>query len=157
MLNISSLKKGIKFILDKNHFSHTCILKKLLQEKNDIVELSNRAYNKKSNYEVLLNESEFILKHVVEGKKKIHEELFNIKKKFSMGYLQDDVSYSHQLARLNSQLRELDIIKKDLDKIIWEIKCKSEDILLSIDKIMFDNTIMIDMVLKNFDKLSKIT
>jgi len=157
LLNIADLKKGIYHILDKNHFSHTYTLKRLLEEKNDIVQLSNDSYTKKSEYETSLEESKILLKNLNNKEKKLKHSLAQIKNKFSSGNnLNYDINYSHQLSQIENEIRNIEKVKSELIDIILELRLKSENAMLNVDKIMFDNTVMIDLVLKNFEKLGEI-
>jgi hypothetical protein len=157
LLNIQDLKKGIYHILDKNHFSHTYTLKRLLEEKNDIVQLSNDSYTKKSEYESSLEDSKILLKNLNDKEKKLKYSLTQIKNKFSSGNnLNYDINYSHQLSQIENEIRNIEKIRTELVDIILELRLKSENAMLNVDKIMFDNTVMIDLVLKNFSKLGEI-
>jgi hypothetical protein len=45
------------------------------------------------------------------------------------------------------------MLKADITKNILILREKKENTVLSIDKIMFDNTVMLDSIFKNFSKL----
>ena len=54
------------------------------------------------------------------------------------------------------RLEQLQNVKKAITKYLVKLHTQNTNILLSVDKIMFDNTIMIDNVIKNFEELDKI-
>ena len=160
LVNIDSVRKGIYHILDKNQFTHTKTLQKLLDERNDIVKFSDNSYAKKVEYEKYLDESMSMLSITNTSEKAVLEEIYDINEKYkdpSMNRLHDDVDHSHQISILEKKLREVQKTKEDIVKMIFDIKIKREDTMLTVDKIMFDNSVMLDAVLRNMVKLGKIS
>ena len=47
-------------------------------------------------------------------------------------------------------------IKQDIMRNIIKIKMVTENITLKFDQICFDNTVMLNTIVKNFDQISKI-
>ena len=58
--------------------------------------------------------------------------------------------------KYNKDLKEIQKTKEDIIKTIFKLKTKREDIMLNVDKIMFDNNVMTECVLRNFNDLKKI-
>lgn len=157
LMNMSTIKKGLYHILDKNHFTHTKTLEKLLIEKNDVMTMSDNAYSKKIEYETHLKDANDMLKTINKSERSLLNKIREANGSSSAGgSLNNDIERSHVLAKLNTDLDEVQRTKNDIIKTIFELKAKRENAMLNVDKIMFDNTVMIDCVLRNFSKLGEI-
>jgi len=159
LLNMGTIRKGLYHVLDKNHFTHGRTFQRLLEEKNTIIEFSDKAYAKKVEYEKYINESGDMLTAINKSEKNILEQIYELNEKYnnpSLKRLHNDIEKSHQLSELNNELTKIQKIKEDIVKTIFELTTKREDIMLTVDKIMFDNNVMVECVLRNFSDLGKI-
>lgn len=159
LLNMNTIRNGLYHILDKNHFRHTRTLQKLLEEKSDIMEFSDGAYAKKVEYEKHLKESNDMLDVINKSERNLLSQIHKSNEKYNdpgMKGLRTDIERSHELANLNKELRDIQKIKEDIVKTIFELKTKREDMMLKVDKIMFDNNVMVECVLRNFTELGKL-
>ena len=156
LLNMSTIRKGLYHILDKNHFTHTRTLKKLL-EKSNIIKLSDNVYAKKQEYEKHLQDASDMLKSINKSEKKILSQLYNLNEKHdNQKGLYSDIEHSHSISRINNELSGVQKTKEEIVKTMFELKTKKEDIMLKVDKIMFDNNVMVECVIRNFEELSKL-
>jgi cytochrome b involved in lipid metabolism len=64
-----------------------------------------------------------------------------------------DVERFAEISSIREELKKIDMLKADITKNILILREKKENTVLSIDKIMFDNTVMLDSIFKNFSKL----
>lgn len=159
LLNMGTIRKGLYHILDKNHFTHSRTLQRLLEEKSNIVEFSDNAYAKKVKYEKHLKDASDMLDALNKSEKNIIGQIYEINEKYNnhgLKGLHNDIEKSHQVSKLNSELNDIQKIKEDLVKTIFELKAKREDTMLTVDKIMFDNSVMLECVLRNFKDLGSI-
>ena len=154
VINIKSIQKGLYHILDKNHFKHTETLQQLLEDKIKIMSFSDTLYKKKVEYNNYIKDSEIILQTINESEQRILIKINNHNKNKVDGGLSDDIQSSHTISLYNSELKDVLKIKEDMIKTIIELKNKKEDIILKVDKIMFDNNVMIECVIRNFSDLS---
>jgi len=158
--NIETVRKGIYKVLDKNQLTHTRMLQRFLDEKNDIMISSEKAYNKKEEYTTYLIEFEQLLSVINVSEEKINFKIHEINEKYStigIKGLHTDIEKSHQINKLETELNKISIIKQDITNNIDELIIKREDTLLTIDKIMFNTQIMLYEIIKNFRQLSAIT
>jgi hypothetical protein len=156
ILNMSTIRKGLYHILDKNHFSHSRTLHRLLNEKNAMIQFSDDAYSKKVEYEIYIKESKEMLYAINKSEKVVLEKMYDIKEKYNnprLKGLHNDIDKSHQLSKLNTDLSEIQKIKEEVVKTIFDLKTKREDTMLTVDKIMFDNNVMVECVIRNFREL----
>ena len=159
MLNMGTIRKGLYHIMDKNHFTHGRTLQRLLDEKSTIIKFSDNAYSKKVEYEKYLKESSDMLIAINKSEKNILKNIYDINSKYNnqdLKGLHNDIDKSHQLSKLNQELAKIHNIKEDIIKTIFELKTKREDTMLTVDKIMFDNNVMVECVLRNFKDLGSI-
>jgi hypothetical protein len=160
LLNMTTVRKSLYHILDKNQFTHTKTFQKLLEEKNDIANVSQSAYLKKQSYEKYIKEYEEMLDVINTSEKSTLEKIHEINQRYndlSAKGLHDDIEKSHHISKHTKDLSEIEKIKQDIVKSIFQLKNKREDIMLNVDKIMFDNNVMIECVIRNFIELGKIS
>jgi len=74
----------------------------------------------------------------------------------SLQGLHSDISISHKKAKLEVELEKIRRIKKEIMENIQQLRIRKENTLLSVDKIMFDNTVMFDCMMKNFSRLNNL-
>lgn len=156
MLNMGTIRKGLYHILDKNHFTHSRTLQRLLDEKSTMVEFSDNAYSKKVEYEKYLKEATEMLAAINKSEKSVLEQIYELNEKYNnqgLKGLHNDIEKSHQLSKLNTELTEIQKVKEEVVKTIFDLKTKREDTMLTVDKIMFDNNVMVECVLRNFRDL----
>jgi hypothetical protein len=157
--NMKILRKGIYNILDKNHIAHTRILKKLLEEKGDFMEYSDIAYTNKIKYEKYIQESNQMLEVITNSEKTTIEQLYEINQQYNdngLKGLHNDIEKSRINSSLNKELANIKKIKEDVVKNLLLLKTKRDDTMLRVDKIMFDNSVMLDAVFRNFLSLGEI-
>jgi hypothetical protein len=156
MINIKTIRKEIYHILDKNQFTHTRTLQKLIEGKNTIKTFSNNACKSKIEHNKHLEESYDLLETINKSEKNQINKLYELNHKYNSEQktsLASDIEKSHGKAIIEEDLKNIQTIKKNLVKTIFELKTKRETEMLIVDRIMFDNSVMIDCVLKNFEKL----
>ena len=159
IINISTIKKGLYHILEKNYYTHNQIFQKLLNDKQDILSYSDYAYKKQREYQIHLTDSTQMLESINTSEKVTLQKIFNANKEYNnkeIKGLNNDIEKSHLLNNLNKELYEIQKIKEDIVKTIFELKTKTDNIIINMDKIMFDNNVMIEAVLRNFRDLKKI-
>jgi hypothetical protein len=159
ILNMGTIRKGLYHILDKNHYTHSRTLQRLLDEKTAIIEFSDNAYAKKVEYEKYLKEATDMLGIINKSEKNILEQIYELNERYNddgLKGLHNDIEKSHQLSKLDHELKNIQKIKEDIVKTIFDLKTKREDTMLTVDKIMFDNNVMVECVLRNFAVLGKI-
>jgi hypothetical protein len=152
VLNMKTVREGIYHILNKNYFTHVKTLQRLLQEKNDIMGISENVYIKKENYEKYLQESDKMLENIINSEKDKIEQLYKLNETYNnsgIKGLHSDIENSHQRTHLNNELENIQKIKEEIVKTMFDLKTKKDDTILTIDKIMFDNSVMLDAILRN--------
>ena len=160
MLNIKTIREGLYHILDKNHFTHTNTLQKLLEEKSEIISFSERALNKKLEYEEYLKEATKMLERIKRTEKSNLSKIYEHNEKYkdpnmSRG-IHNDIERTKGVSILEKELNDIVKIKEDIVNTLFELKTKRDNTMLTVDKIMFDNNVMLECVIRNFQRLGEI-
>lgn len=158
-LNMDTIKKGLYHILDKNQINHTKTLTKLLEEKKDTMELSEKAYQKKQEYDNHIEELQKMLDIMTESGKDIISRIDEEENRYhnpGLKGLHKDIEKSRKIGQLNTELDKINRIKQEIVTTMFKLQTKKENTILEIDKIMFDNTVMLESILKNFADLGKL-
>lgn len=159
-VDVKTVREGIYRVLDKNQGKHIQKMQKMLEKKNTLVTFSDVVLTKKAQYSKYLANLEEMLADLARAEKKNVEKLMEIEDKYSgeasLKSMHSDIEKTHQIAKYENELSRINGIKQELIRNILIVKTKHENLSLQVDNIMFDNIIMIDAILKNFVKLSKI-
>ena len=159
-VDIKTVRDGVCRVLDKNQNKHIRNIQRMLNQKNKLLLFSEIVKEKKAKYSKAIERLEKLLADLAIAEKKNMERLIDAEEKFSgdSSYkgLNIDIERADQISKFEAELSRINSIKQDLIRNILMTRSKRENLSLSVDNIVFDNIIMIDAVLKNFVKLSKI-
>ena len=67
-----------------------------------------------------------------------------------------DIQNSHIIYQLDKKIQQNNELKDELIQDILETRKAQNNITLEIDKILFDNSIMLNEIIKNFNSILKI-
>jgi hypothetical protein len=159
-VDVKTVREGVYNVLNKNQSKHIRNLQKMLEQKNDLTAFSEIVLQKKTKYANYLSRLESLLADLGNSEKKTIEKLMEIEEKYnneaSLKGLHNDIERTHQTAKYETELNKINSVKQELIRNILVIKAKHEDLSLKVDKIVFDNTVMIDAIIKNFVLLSEL-
>ena len=153
VLELSQVKKGIEKILDKNHNLHVHNLQNLIDNKESLVSYINSAATKKNNYSEYVVEFSNLLNRLSINEQDLLKKYKLINSQRSQT-LYKDIEYSHKKNKITTEIKTLQRIKSELIQNIINLQNESNNISLTIDKILFDNTVLMDRVFKNLNMLS---
>lgn len=145
--DLLSVLDSIYDILQKNQNAQSSIFMKLLEQKKDIISYTIKNHEKINNYSNLLLDLKNMFVKILEKENTLSQEYYKIEDITSMR----DIDKSLKRNYLQKQIEELTNTKNDIVKNLSDIKEKKENTIINIDNIMFDNTVMLDRVIKNFD------
>ena len=155
--DVHKVKNGIYKVLNSNQDKNSKILQKILEEKNNIAIYSDIISKKKKQIDEYINNLEILLEKINNKEGEIIKNITEINKKdkeLSMRGLHDDIQRTQEIALEEKKWVELNKIKDIIikDMLFW--KTKKQNIILMIDKIFFDNSVMLNKIISNFSKLS---
>jgi len=151
--DIYVVRESIYYVLEKNQGITARLVAKIMENKQGLLTLSNKAELKKAEYERLLLEAQTMLKKMNQAEKRVMEKLYLLQDQNNSS-LHTDINRVHNKSLLEKELNSISTIKAEISKNMNTLRIKRENTLLNIDKIMYDNTVMLDTVLKNFEKMS---
>lgn len=154
-MDINIVKTGINKILNENQIKHTQILNNILEQKNSIILSSEIIYKKKEEIINYLKKLQELLGQINEAERKCIEKiiLLNENNKIIGSTITNDIQNSHEIHKTEKELENIQSVKEDIVKDIIKLRRKQENITLEIDKILFDNNVMINIINKNFNRL----
>ena len=157
--DIKTIKDGIQKLLNQNQIKHSKILNDILEKRVEVLKYSEIVHAKKQEYIDAIQQLEMLLKTVVDSENEILSKINEIKNTntdYGLSGLHSDIERSHIMRKHESDLEQINSVKQEIIKNILAAKVKYDNILLQMDKIVFDQTIMLNEISKNFSKLMDI-
>lgn len=158
--DIISIRKGIYKVLDKNQSKHVNNLGKIMDYKTNFNLSSEKVINQKKHYKEYLGKLEKMLNRISIAEKNIILDINNIHEKYQresgVKTLHNDIEKNNLLHKKEGDLNNINETKQEIISNINKIKLNLESLSLKIDQICFDNIVMMDTIIKNFEYLSKI-
>lgn len=154
--DIQTVRESIYKLLEKNQETQVRIISKILEKKKDIITMPQELERKKNIYNKMTRELFVMLNTITEAEDKINDKIESLDHKYKDSNLQNDINKAHEKDQLDKEIDKINTIKSDIGKNILALREKRENKILSIDKLSFDNAVMLDVILKNFSKLKTI-
>jgi hypothetical protein len=150
---IKIIRTNLYSILDKTQTSNLKIIHSMVNG-GELQRFSGMFETKKNIYDEMINKLETMLTDasIVETAK-VNE--FNGIQAIASSGLQSDINRVHKLNAIKKELEQVITIKQEIQRNIEIIRGKKENSMLDVDKIIFDNTVMYDCIIKNFSKLEE--
>ena len=106
--------------------------------------LMKNANDKKKYYELHIENFEKLFQDIIASEKHKIDQLNEVDEKYNLKEgLQSDIEKSHIKNKLENELNEIILTKKEIMKNLVNLRYELENIILSKDKILFDNIIML--------------
>lgn len=151
--DMKHVRDGVYKVLQKNQGMYSRVIDKMLENREEIAKISVKAQRKKEQYDILENKLKQMFHIMISAEKKQLEKQEQYSKENNNTGLQADISRVHQLSQVDRELDKILRVKSDIVKLLLQLREKRGTVVLSMDKIMFDNTVMFDCMIKNFAKL----
>ena len=156
MMDLEQIKTGIDKIFDKNHLAHAKNLQYMLEKRSDIGIVSNNIFVKKTRLRNIIHEHQNLLSRVLQSERFIYAKLTELQEKnVNRINITRDISYVHQKNQYIKELSKLAEIKESIMESILINQAKEKHTTLMVDKILFDNMVMLDRIFKNIQELYK--
>jgi hypothetical protein len=147
---------GVYEILKNNQIKNTKEIINIIKDSETIKTYSNEILHKILEYSNFLSDLDSMLLKTNINEKDIYDKIVDIKNQYkSTNNLNKDIEKSHQLAKYNNELFNIHRVKEDIINNILKITEKRSNISLKTDNIFFDNIIMLDAIIDNFNILSQ--
>lgn len=149
--DVARIRQGIYQVLDKNQSTHTKNINRMLAERNEVLKNSEEVQARKLLYQKHIENFESLLDRTNESEKACLDKIYSLDESGM-----NETAKFHQKAKLETDLRQITQTKQDIVKNLMKLKEGLEDMALSTDKILFDNSVMFDQILRNFGYLEKL-
>jgi hypothetical protein len=156
--DICSVKDGVYGVLDKNQIKHSKSLSLMMEHRSLLVENSINILEKKSKYVSYIERLKDLLCKVDISEKEVLEKIYKLKQtnlSTDIKAFHSDVERTHKLIQHEKELEKYTASKTELLTNLREVSSKYENIVLKVDKILFDNSVMLDAILKNLGELER--
>jgi hypothetical protein len=154
--DIKVVRESVYSILERNQGLCTKVITKILENKKDIILIPKQVEKKKQIYNGMMLELFNMLKKMEISEEKILDEIHKLENNDKVDGIQNDITRLHNKTRYEKELDNINSVKSDITKNILCLREKIENKILTIDKICFDNSVMLDAMIKNFSKLKTI-
>ncbi len=152
---ISQVSKGIRKILDKNLEGHSSFLEDLVKRQGNLTVFTSLIQKKKNEYHTLIESYESLLDRVTKEEDKISASFRQAELIIGQG-IDKQLERTQLKHKIDARLSDCASLKKSILDQLSHLNHGLEGITLSSDKILYDNSVMMDKVFKNFDKLIEI-
>ena len=155
--DIEKIRSGIYTVLNKNERRHEKMIRKMIEQQTNWDLLMKNANVKKKYNEAHIENFEKLFQDIISSENYKIDQLNEVDEKYNLKEsLQSDIEKSHLKNKLENELNEIIVTKKEIMKNLVNLRNELENIILSKDKILFDNIIMLNSLTKNIENLSKI-
>jgi hypothetical protein len=153
--DVNLVREGIYAILRRNQVTQITNMKKMMEEKKDVTSYSESCLESADKLDVNIARYEELFVRITQAERekltKIAEINEQYKGKVGVHY---DIEKAHVKGLVEQELPRIQKTRNEITEIISQLKTKKENTILTIDSLMFDSTIMIDTISKNFGRLA---
>ena len=131
----------------------------MIEQKVELQSISQSIIQKKFELDDGCKQYEILLAEIIKNEQLVLNKMEMVKSKYSdysLKGLHNDIEKAHQIAQLQNELTKITSVKNEIINNIIIIKTKHENMTLKMDKILFDNSIMINEINNNFKKLKEL-
>lgn len=158
-IDVKTIRDGIYKVLDKNQLKNTHSLFNILHFKETVIQSAEKYVKNREKFTQYIINFEKLLQDMVVAEQISLDKLNKIDQQYtvdnSVKGLHIDIEKSHMKSKYETELNNIVRLKKEITNHILDIKLQRETLSLQIDKICFDNIVMLDAVRKNFELLSE--
>lgn len=157
--DIVTVKNSIYKLLERNQVNNGRLIDKITQSKGDIVNIPLYIDAKRVRYEGMIFELEKLLEYLQEKERELFDELDELshidelRLSDGRGTLENDIEKAHRKDKIDKKLDQINLWRTQIARNMLIIREKMENTILSMDKLLFDNTVMFDTIVKNFTTL----
>lgn len=152
--DVITIKKSLFRIVDKTSEANVSnlflLIKKFETVGNMVVELNKI----KLTYNTHLDQLEKLLESLVEKESSLSDEIYNLEEAREKGDL-NEVSFVHSKRSLEEKKEKAVAVKQRILKNINKTLNNYDDVYLKCDKLEFDNTILLDTLLRNIKEMEE--
>lgn len=147
---------GIETILVSNHRKHTKNMSLFVSRKASIIEQVSRIQPQNEEYIKYINEFIPLLQQLIETRQEKTNELEKLNRMVSVN-IHHDMKRSHQKRVLEKEIEDMNVLQHKLISTIDDLRTKQQHLLLRVDKITFENLVLLDQLFRNTQELERLS
>lgn len=150
--DISRVKTSVERIFDRNRIVNSSIGTKITEKT--LKQIPSNIQKKKIEYDVIILKLRKMLNGITQAEQNSLTELKNLEQQTGNSF-QTDANRLHRKSLINIELENIALKKADIISTLLTVIEKRENAVLTVDKLMFDNNVMYDAIVKNYTKLKE--
>jgi len=156
--DIKQILTDTKKLLDNNQYSHIEKLSLLFEKKETVIDIIQSILDKRKFYKDQQVELNSLINNCLLKEEILKEEIDNLRKhSYSTKVIaNNDLNMAYKREAKESEYRENINLKYELIEKLNKVKEKENNIVLFTDKILFDNILSLNKVLKNLEIIDKL-
>lgn len=152
--DVNTIRKGIYDILESNKQSHGVLMARFIEQQSTNFENASRVIETHNDSLTKIRRYEVLLEQITQPEMEMESTIEQLRSTRTGGdNYSTDLDRSRNINVLEKKLDKIRTIKKEICGQIDKIRIGYEDMILTMDNIMFDNQIMLDNLNKNFNAL----
>ena len=157
--NINDVYSGVYNIISDTQFSHLNNFNKIINYKYNVTTIYKNIELKKQEYDRSILKLEHMLKDLSTANSKTLEEISKTENKYKedgIKGLHMDIEKSHVLSVYNEELEKIQKLKTQIIQTLLDLNSKREHVYMTLDRLLFDNNVMILTIFKNVGSIESI-
>lgn len=156
--DINTIRKGIYNIISNNFNLHSIHIRKLLENKEYMPTITDNLQLKKIECEQHITKFEKLLKKLNKSERKIYTKIDRVETQYNYKNknLYTDIEKTQIKNKYIQDLNDIKIIKEEIVYNLLELKERLDNILLTVDNVLFENIITLEKFNNNFKRMEKI-
>ena len=151
--DVSKIQSELYRILEKNQSQHSQVIDSILENKDKIISVSNRIKERRQMYESYTKRLETMMQQLIKKEEFLQDEMKRLSHNSPYTNITNEMATSTAKSKIEAELFEIAELKKEISKYLNMIKDDRSNLLLKIDVDLFENTVMISKMLKNFEEI----
>ena len=154
--DLEQLQNGIRGILDKNQEVQAKHLDTMLKQQQEIISILSKLQQKKINLRIELQKLKELFNTIEDSIKTMMNNINEINQTIGKSTGQMQEKYIKQKHETYMKLTQLYTKKEESAQAIITYRKYEHHLSLNIDRILFDNNVMLDKIFKNVSQLTKL-
>jgi hypothetical protein len=153
------VRETLYSILDHNQMKHTRLIQKILEHREMLRTYTEVIDEQKRGYTAHVQTLQEMLDKINQGEREFVDQLDQIKKKTGSTEhknVHNDMDSTRASYAVNTKLDKLLTLKKEIMEDMLKTKVQRDNLYFCVDKNLFDNSIMLNEINKNFNSITSI-
>lgn len=154
--DLEQLQNGIRGVLDKNQEVQSKHLDTMLTQQQQIITVLSKLQQRKINIRIELQKFKELFKIIEESIKTMMNKIHELGQMIAQSIGQKQEQYVKEKHNIYMKLTQLYSKKEETAQAIINNRKYEHHLSLNIDRILFDNNVMLDKIFKNVSQLTKL-